>query len=418
MSSDRVRITIYECFSTIHHRVVKETEITKSKSILIETSAKVLELIVGVILIVLELYLSIKYMIQLKKYIFVNEKLFKTFIETLIRLSSLITILIFYLLRVIVYVILMFCKDDGNLRQSLQKIAEFILCLIATPLNYYITLYKIKEEEPVKEEGEQRPDKIEVLPLCQSGDITGQEIRVTRQVLKLRPYILSCIVKYIDFAMNGNLKKYTDLQNEVNDRICKQQVLAKISTHDLSFISGNLVYDARQPEEIGLVPLDEGSKIVSARNFYNDLCEKAERERRSNRKNKSSNYHKHLTLTVVPDQQKFPYLCDQNHRVISLPPLTDGEPFKLTPSTESILIQATSEYSIEYCRCAIDFLIQKMLQIGLGKKLHDSKFRHTLTLQRTKVVNEKGELITMFPSRIDLDWRETCREILVIERLT
>ncbi|CAF4717588.1 unnamed protein product [Rotaria sp. Silwood2] len=212
MSSDRVRITIYECFSTIHHRVVKETEITKSKSILIETSAKVLELIVGVILIVLELYLSIKYMIQLKKYIFVNEKLFKTFIETLIRLSSLITILIFYLLRVIVYVILMFCKDDGNLRQSLQKIAEFILCLIATPLNYYITLYKIKEEEPVKEEGEQRPDKIEVLPLCQSGDITGQEIRVTRQVLKLRPYILSCIVKYIDFAMNGNLKKYTDLQ--------------------------------------------------------------------------------------------------------------------------------------------------------------------------------------------------------------
>jgi hypothetical protein len=59
-----------------------------------------------------------------------------------------------------------------------------------------------------------------------------------------------------------------------------------------------------------------------------------------------------------------------------------------------------------------------MLQIGLGKKLHDSKFRHTLTLQRTKVVNEKGELLTMFPSCIDLDWRETSREILVIERLT
>ncbi|CAF3560597.1 unnamed protein product, partial [Rotaria sp. Silwood2] len=278
-----------------------------------------------------------------------------------------------------------------------------------------VTLTKIKNDQPVEEEGEQRPDKIEVLPFCQSGDITGQEIRVTRQVIKLRRYILSCIVKYIDFATNGNLKKYTDLQSEVNERICKQQVLAKISTHDLSFISGNLVYDARQPEEIGLVPLGEGPKIVPARNFYNDLCEKAERERRSNRKNKSSN--RHLTLTLIPDQQKFPYLCDQNHRVISLQSLTDGEPYKLTPSTESILIQATSEYSIEYCRCAIDFLIQKMLQIGLGKKLHDSKFRHTLTLQRTKVVNEKGELITMFPSRIDLDWCETCREILVIERL-
>jgi hypothetical protein len=61
-------------------------------------------------------------MIQLKKYIFVNEKLFKTFIETLIRLSSLVTILIFYLPRVIVYGILMFCKDGGNLQQFLQKV--------------------------------------------------------------------------------------------------------------------------------------------------------------------------------------------------------------------------------------------------------------------------------------------------------
>ncbi|CAF5031703.1 unnamed protein product, partial [Rotaria socialis] len=87
-------------------------------------------------------------------------------------------------------------------------------------------------------------------------------------------------------------------QNEVNDRICKQQVSAKISTHGLSFISGNLVYDARQPEEIGLVPLGEGPKIVSARDFCNDLCEK--------------------TFNI--------FLCDQNHRFISLPPLTDGEP--------------------------------------------------------------------------------------------
>ncbi len=59
---------------------------------------------------------------------------------------------------------------------------------------------------------------------------------------------------------------------------CKQQVLAKISTHDIPFISGNLVYDARQPEEICLVPLREGPKRVSARNFHNDLCEKVERE--------------------------------------------------------------------------------------------------------------------------------------------
>jgi hypothetical protein len=97
-----------------------------------------------------------------------------------------------------------------------------------------------------------------------------------------------------------------------------------------------LVYDACQPEEIGLVPLGEGPKIVSARNFYDGLCEKAEHGRRSNRKKISSNYHRfvvifltkqfffflnrHLTFTLIPGQQKFPYLYDQNHCVISLPP--------------------------------------------------------------------------------------------------
>ncbi|CAF3647882.1 unnamed protein product [Rotaria socialis] len=173
-------------------------------------------------------------------------------------------------------------------------IAELALCSIATPLSYYTIFFKIKNEKPVEEEGEQRPGKIGVLSFCQSGDITGQESLFFLWLLSCTKKLFYWIVKYIDFATNENLKKHTDLQNEVNDRICKQQVSAKISTHGLSFISGNLVYDARQPEEKGLVPLGEGPKIVSAREFYNDLCEKAERERRSNRKNKSSNYHKDI----------------------------------------------------------------------------------------------------------------------------
>ncbi|CAF3651751.1 unnamed protein product [Rotaria socialis] len=102
------------------------------------------------------------------------------------------------------------------------------------------------------------------------------------------------VVKEKEISKSKLIEISSKLHNEVNDRICKQQVSAKISTHGLSFISGNLVYDARQPEETGLVPLGEGPKIVSARDFYNDLCEKVERERRSNRKNKSSNYHKDI----------------------------------------------------------------------------------------------------------------------------
>ncbi len=43
--SDRVHITIYECFSTMYHGVVKEKQITKSKWKLIKACCKVLELV-------------------------------------------------------------------------------------------------------------------------------------------------------------------------------------------------------------------------------------------------------------------------------------------------------------------------------------------------------------------------------------
>lgn len=56
-----------------------------------------------------------------------------------------------------------------------------------------------------------------------------------------------------------------------------------------------------------------------------------------------------------------------------------------------------------------------MLKIGFGK-IDNPKFRHSLMLQRSKIVDENGKLIAMFPSRIDLDWRKTCREILVFQK--
>jgi len=54
----------------------------------------------------------------------------------------------------------------------------------------------------------------------------------------------------------------------------------------------------------------------------------------------------------------------------------------------------------------------------LGKKSNDSNIRQILTLQQTKVVDEKGQLKTTFPSRTDLDWIEISEGSILIERLT
>ena len=123
-------------------------------------------------------------------------------------------------------------------------------------------------------------------------------------------------------------------------------------------------------------------------------------------------------------------MSDQDRYVISLPPLTNAERskvnnfekkslrlkiflFKLSPSTESILIEITSGTSMDICRRVMDALLHQMLQHQLGKKNSDLPIRQVLTLQQTRVVDDKGQLKTTFPSRADLDWNENS---ILIER--
>ena len=55
---------------------------------------------------------------------------------------------------------------------------------------------------------------------------------------------------------------------------------------------GNLVYDARHAEEINLIPLGKGSKLSSAREFYDQLWRDAEHERKLKKRNQLSGLHK------------------------------------------------------------------------------------------------------------------------------
>ena len=53
-----------------------------------------------------------------------------------------------------------------------------------------------------------------------------------------------------------------------------------------------MVYDARDPEEIGIIPLGKGPKLVSARDYYDQLCRDAEHERKLKKRNQLSGLHK------------------------------------------------------------------------------------------------------------------------------
>jgi hypothetical protein len=73
---------------------------------------------------------------------------------------------------------------------------------------------------------------------------------------------------------------------------------------------------------------------------------------------------------------------------------------------------------MDICRRVMDSLLRQMLQLQLGKKEENGNDRQVLTLQQTRVVDEKGQLKTTFPSRTDLDWNEISQGTILVERLT
>jgi hypothetical protein len=77
--------------------------------------------------------------------------------------------------------------------------------------------------------------------------------------------------------------------------MCGKRSLATIGIHDLSLITGNLVYDARDPDDIKLVPLGNGPELFSARAFYDQLWQNAELERQSKRQSQLSDLHQSVS---------------------------------------------------------------------------------------------------------------------------
>ena len=135
--------------------------------------------------------------------------------------------------------------------------------------------------------------------------------------------------------------------NELHDGIDEKRTLATIGTHNWNSIKGNLIYDARDPNKIELVPLGKRiMKSVSEQEFDEQLGREAEQQRKLKNEitspdsrsafltgekkfrfidRRSSRY-----LTLVENQPEFVFLADEDRQVISLPPLTNAERTKVS----------------------------------------------------------------------------------------
>lgn len=248
------------------------------------------------------------------------------------------------------------------------------------------------------DEIDQLCNTIEVMRVSDSTPV----ITVNKEVKSVRPYIVCCIVRGLQFTADS-LKKFIKMQNNLHDTLCNKRQLATLATHDLSSIApGNLKFEARAPDEVKLQPLGS-SKETTASVVFAQLKRHAQSVMQDKKRNKYSGIHKFLYL--LEGKPLFPFLVDGAERVISFPPLTNSNVTKMTVNSKDMLVEVTSSSSLAICKKVMDAFLLECVSLGISPSPTNpdgvSAF-HQLSVEQVKIVDSAGILQVLYPSRSDL----------------
>uniref|UniRef100_A0A8D0BND8 Leucine rich repeat containing 47 n=1 Tax=Salvator merianae TaxID=96440 RepID=A0A8D0BND8_SALMN len=279
---------------------------------------------------------------------------------------------------------------------------------------------KKKAGSDAEEEG-QDAQKLLVKVLRISENPVPLIVKADPSVKDVRPYIVCCVVKGMNFKPGSVLKRFLSAQTKLHEDICEKRTAATIATHDLKLVKGPLLYDARPPDSLKIIPL--GRKEVKAKDLLRQLQAEAEEQRKQKKRQNISGLHKYLQL--LDGKENYPCLVDAEGTVISFPPITNSEKTKLGKTTSDLLLEVTSATSLQICKDVMDTLILKMAELnrsaaenasrdGCSDQEPDEVIRDEnssgegvpqsfpLVLEQVRVVDTDGNLKVLYPSKTDL----------------
>ena len=149
-------------------------------------------------------------------------------------------------------------------------------------------------------------------------------IKVLPNACKVRPFIFCAVLKDVTFDSHS-YDSFIKYQDKLHQTIGRNRSLTSIGTHDLDTIKSPFIYDARTPEDIAFVPLNQTSVVKGSDifQFYQSDM-------------KLKNF-----LPLLQDLPYFPLVLDSENTVCSLPPLINGDKSKITLNTKNVFIEVT-----------------------------------------------------------------------------
>lgn len=257
-----------------------------------------------------------------------------------------------------------------------------------------------------------------------SENPTPLTVRVSPEVKDVRPYIVGAIVRGMDLQPGNALRRFLNSQTKLHDDLCEKRTAATIATHDLQAVRGPLLYAARPPEDLKIVPL--GRKEAKAKELVRQLQLEAEEQRKQKKRQSVSGLHRYLHL--LDGKENYPCLVDAEGDVISFPPITNSEKTKIKKTTCNLFLEVTSATSLQLCKDIMDSLILRMAELSkstsenkeedmlsgteadAGCGLSDPNLTLSsgkdgqcpLVVEQVRVVDLEGSLKVVYPSKTDL----------------
>ncbi|KAI9506831.1 beta subunit of phenylalanyl-tRNA synthetase [Coemansia spiralis] len=152
-----------------------------------------------------------------------------------------------------------------------------------------------------------------------------QRITVAKECAQVRKYVVGAILRGVTLT-EERYQSFIDLQDKLHRNLCRKRTLVSIGTHDLDTVQGPFTYEARRPEDIKFVPLNQTEEMDGHRviEFY------------------ESDMHIKGFLDIIRYSPVYPVIYDSNGTVMSLPPLINSEHSKITVDTRNIFIEITA----------------------------------------------------------------------------
>ncbi|KAI0382742.1 phenylalanyl-tRNA synthetase beta chain [Hypomontagnella monticulosa] len=156
-----------------------------------------------------------------------------------------------------------------------------------------------------------------------TGDL--HTITVLEDTLKVRPLVGGAILRNVKFTQK-NYDSFIALQDKLHQNLARQRTLVAIGTHDLDTVKAPFTYEARPPQDISFVPLNQTKKMNGE-----ELMAFYEKDK-----------HLGRYLNIIRDKPVYPVIYDANRVVCSLPPIINSDHSKITLDSKNVFIECTA----------------------------------------------------------------------------